>query len=148
MSWLSSTAKRTTVDTQSQEWEVCLHEIGHAIVARELGWTGHQVRVSRTWLGGVEGYYDGDWLRRVNGDELALRRAAVALGGPEVSRRHSWLFLPSGCNWDLDLAHTVVRGTGVTYGQAQALARKLVGRRWSVIEREARKLYLANGVWP
>jgi hypothetical protein len=148
MSWLgSSTRKRMTVDTRSQEWEVCLHEMGHAIVARELGWTRHE-GVRRTWLGDLEGYYQGDWPRRLDGDELALQRAVVALGGPEVSRRRSWLFLPSGCGWDLDKAKTVLRGTDVPHVRAQALARKLVAKRWDVIEREARKLYLADGVWP
>jgi hypothetical protein len=149
MSWFGgSTRKRTTVDTRSQEWEVCLHEMGHAIVARELGWTRQQVRVRRTWLGDLEGYYQGDWPRRLDGDDLALQRAAVALGGPELSRRRSWLFLPSGCDWDLDKAKTLLRGTGVSHGRAQALARKLVARHWTTIEREARKLYLADGVWP
>jgi hypothetical protein len=149
MSWFSSPPRRReTVNTNSAEWEVCLHEMGHAIVARELGWTNHQVRMRSTWLGDPEGSYQGDPPRRVTGDHLALQRAAVALGGPEVSRRRSWLFLPSGCDWDIDHAQQLLAGTPISYARAQSLARKLVARHWAEIEREARNLYLANGVWP
>jgi hypothetical protein len=151
VSWFGGTAKPTSVrrevDTGSQEWEICLHEMGQAIVARELGWTNHEIRVRRTWLGDWDAGYCGDPPRRVDGDELALQLAAVALGGPEVSRRRSWLFLPSGCDWDLNRAKSVLRGTGVRYSAAQGLARRLVARRWDVIEGEARRLYLAGGRW-
>jgi hypothetical protein len=124
-------SRRREVDTGSQEWEVCLHEMGHAIVARELGWTGHRVQVRRTWLGDWDGAYNGNWPGALHGDRLALQRAAVALAGPEVSRRRSWLFLPGGCDWDLRLAKSVLRGTGVRHSEAQGVARRLVARRWS-----------------
>jgi hypothetical protein len=145
---LSAARRRDTVDTHSREWEVCLHEVGHLVVARELGWTNHEIRMRHTWLGGWEGGYQGDWPQRLNADQLALQRAAVALGGPEVSRRRSWLFLPAGCGWDIDHAKDVLADSRISYARARSLARQLVGKHWVEIERDARTLYLANGVWP
>jgi hypothetical protein len=78
MSWLSSSPRRETVNTNSQEWEVCLHEVGHLVVARELGWTNHEIWMRHTWLGGWEGGYQGDWPRRLTGDQLALQRVTAA----------------------------------------------------------------------
>ncbi|QYN41124.1 hypothetical protein K1T35_48160 (plasmid) [Pseudonocardia sp. DSM 110487] len=138
---------RETVNTWSAKWEMCLHEVGHYIVARELGWTDHKIWMRNTWLGGWDAGYNGDWAPRLSGDKLALQRAAVALGGVEVSRRRAWLSLPSSCSWDLNHAEEVLDATRISFSQAEAMARKLVGRHWAEIEAEARRLHLAGDRW-
>jgi hypothetical protein len=74
-------------------------------------------------------WLSSDWPRRLTGDQLGLQRAAVALGGPEVSRRRSWLFLPSSCDSDIDHAKDLLADSRISYSSAQSLARTYVSLR-------------------
>jgi hypothetical protein len=136
MSWWSNDPP---VDTTSLRYHICLHEKAHAIAARELGWRNIRVEAHDTW-----GWMQGDEPNGLSPDESALQHAVVALAGPVASLRVSW-FMPSGCSWDQKHARKVLRGTRVRHDDAKSLAKKLVGRKWGQIQREARDLYHAGG---
>lgn len=137
MGWFSSDPP---VGTSSGRYKTCLHEAAHAVVAESLGWQVTAIRVFDDGGGEVSARCP----RSAGEIGHALQYATWLLAGPVASLRVAW-FLPAGCDWDDHQARKALRRARGSCGDTKAHARRLVGRHWGRIQREARTLYRTGG---
>lgn len=118
--------KDNDVDRGSDRWGTARHEAGHVVAARRKGG-----RARAKLVDDRKGFFTGTLPSRASDvDEAVVLLAGRAAGGA----RH-------GGATDRANAKRLLSGTGVSVGQAEAQARRLVAQNRAEIDREADQLY-------
>lgn len=135
MSWLfGDTPTDDQVDRCSPRWVTAVHEAGHAVAVRRQGGRVTRARVWGSHGGRVEGTVDGalaDGVQAAAG-RIAARHIAGRTGG-----------------WDgNDAAHVrrCAREAGVSVGELERRAARLVRSHRGEIEQAARRLYRSGSL--
>lgn len=115
----------SAVDRRSDRWQTALHEAGHVEVGKRLGATSLSAWLDDDRSGYFVGRFDGP-----DEDEAVILLAGAAAAG----RR-------GGGATDRREAKRLLRGTGVSMGEAERRARRAVSGRRGAIERTAQRLY-------
>ncbi|WP_163547804.1 hypothetical protein [Candidatus Frankia nodulisporulans] len=119
--------------------EVAVHEAGHVIVARALGATRAQARVTRAG-GEYRLRFDGPDVADPAGDDAVIKLAGACAAGLIVGR-------DTGSGSDRAAARRLLRRSSRSLRDAQNDAARLVGQHRREIEALAARIAAAPGRW-
>lgn len=132
--WLKSKNKRGRVvgrlDKGSDRWGISVHEAGHYHAARKLGG-----RSPRAYVKKGSGWANANWPDSIPPDSIAV----FLLAGGAAGRKVHSTYGPSA--HDKHQARRYLTGTGMSYGQAQRRADRIVNSQWGAIQSTAHKLH-------